>query len=103
MVLPYRTVFKSADRLTYSKEPGQTVRGLCCLIRPVNTKTLDKIMVQVSATGRCTLHGISTCILLLFSSRSNNKRIFRLKVTSVFSNNFKIFVLDSLIGYFHIV
>ena len=31
------------------------------------------------------------------------KRIFRLKVTSSLSNNFKFFVLDSLIGYFHIV
>ena len=31
------------------------------------------------------------------------KRIFRLKVTSSFSNNFNFFVLDSLIGYFHIV
>ena len=31
-----------------------------------------------------------------------SKRIFRLKVTSSFSNNFKIFVLDSLIGYFQL-
>ena len=78
MILPYRSVFKSADRLMYNKEPGQTVKGLLCLIRSVNTKTLDKIMVQVSATGRCTLNGISTCIFLLFSSRSNSKRIFSL-------------------------
>ena len=58
-------------------------------------------MVHVSATGKCTLNRISTCIFLLLSSRSNNKMNFQTESYYFFSNNFKIFVLDSLIGYFH--
>ena len=45
-------------------------------------------MVHVSATGRCTLNGISTCIFSAVEFKIKNKRIFRLKVTSSFSNNF---------------
>ena len=46
--------------------------------------------------------GFFTGIFLLLSSRSNIRE-FSDKVTSSFSNNFKNFVLDSLVGYFHIV
>ena len=55
-------------------------------------------MVHVSATGRCTLRDF----YLYFSSvefKIKYKRMFRLKVTSSFSNNLTFFVLDSLIGY----
>ena len=60
-------------------------------------------MVHVSATDRCSLNRISICIFLLFSSKSNNKMNFQTESYFFFSNNFKIFVLDSLMGYFHIV
>ena len=53
-------------------------------------------MVHVSATDRCSLNRISTCIFLLLSSRSNNKMNFQTENYFFFSNNFKIFVLDSL-------
>ena len=60
-------------------------------------------MVHVSATDRCSLSRISTCIFLLLSSRSNNKMNFQTESYFFFHNNFKIIVLDSLMGYFHIV
>ena len=94
---------KDADKLTYKKEPDQTVSLTLVYsqIMSVNTKTLDNY-------GTCKCHWqvhTQWDFYLYFSSvefKIKYKRIFRLKVTS-FSNNFKIFVSDSLIGYFHIV
>ena len=54
---------KDADRLTYSKDPNQTDQsnpGLLCLIRSINTKTLDdyaqyttSLYTSSDITGRC--------------------------------------------------
>ena len=91
---------KDADKLTYNKEPDQTVS--LTLVYSVNTKTLDNY-------GTCKCHWqvhTQWDFYLYFSAvefKIKYKRIFRLKVTSSFSNKFKIFVLDSLNGYFHIV
>ena len=63
-------------------------------------------MVHRSVIGRCTLNGIFTCILchdfFVFQDQIIKMNL-QTESYFFFSNNFKIFVIDSLISYFHIV
>ena len=60
-------------------------------------------MVHVSATDKCTLNGISTCFFCCWvqDQIQENFQTESYYFTISLSNNFKMFVLDSLIGYFH--
>ena len=60
-------------------------------------------MVHVSAIGRCTLNRISTCIFYCRVQDQIMQMNFQTESYFFFPNNFKFFVLDKLISYFHIV
>ena len=62
IILRYTEVCSNdADRLTYSKDPDQTVHGLLFLIRAANTNTLDDY-------GKCQWPDVQWNFYLYFST-----------------------------------